>query len=95
MMPTKPKTHGQTTGPKQENRESACKRGYDRRWRHYAKCFLLQPENVLCAVPGCNQPATVADHIIPHRGNVELFWAAENHQGMCRKHHSEKTGRGE
>jgi 5-methylcytosine-specific restriction protein A len=35
--------------------------------------------------------AIVVDHIIPHRGNKELFWNRENWQPLCRPHHDRKT----
>ena len=39
-------------------------------------------------------PATVVDHIIPHRGDRKLFWDESNWQSLCERHHNEKTGRG-
>jgi 5-methylcytosine-specific restriction protein A len=36
-------------------------------------------------------PATVCDHIVPHKGDERLFWAEENWQSLCFHHHSEKT----
>ena len=53
--------------------------------------------------PWCNlalmrgefEPATEVDHIIPHRGNRELFWDQNNWQSICKKEHSAKTMRGE
>lgn len=35
--------------------------------------------------------ATVADHIIPHRGNRRLFWDRNNLQSLCGVHHNDKT----
>jgi 5-methylcytosine-specific restriction protein A len=37
--------------------------------------------------------ATELDHIIPHKGNNELFWDESNHQGLCKHHHSLKTAK--
>lgn len=37
--------------------------------------------------------ATVVDHIIPHRGNEELFWDEDNWQGLCKRCHDRKTWR--
>ena len=35
--------------------------------------------------------ANVVDHIQSHRGDMELFWDASNHQPLCKRHHdSEK-----
>jgi 5-methylcytosine-specific restriction protein A len=40
-------------------------------------------------------PATVVDHIIPHRGDPVLFWDRKgNWQGLCAPHHNKKTGEG-
>jgi 5-methylcytosine-specific restriction endonuclease McrA len=36
-------------------------------------------------------PATLTDHKIPHRGNLQLFWDEKNFQGLCRPCHSVKT----
>lgn len=42
----------------------------------------------------CGRPATVTDHIVPHRGNWELFVGGKDYanlQGLCNRHHSQKT----
>jgi len=44
----------------------------------------------------CNRPATEIDHVIPHKGNWDLFVGGvdySNLQGLCHAHHSEKTAR--
>ncbi len=48
----------------------------------------------LCAV--CKQenrltPATVADHITPHKGDYRLFHNASNLQSLCKQCHDRKT----
>lgn len=69
---------------------------YDRRWRRSRKLYLdKHPLCVECARAGKVTPATVVDHIIPHRGDIELFWDVDNWQALCTKCHNEKTGRGE
>ena len=35
--------------------------------------------------------ATVADHIIPHKGNAALFWDNGNLQSLCEYHHGLKS----
>lgn len=35
--------------------------------------------------------ATEVDHIIPHRGDQQLFWDTNNWQGLCKPCHSRKT----
>ncbi len=68
---------------------NSAQRGYDRRWRKYRLHFLRL--NPLCVE--CGAAATVVDHIIPHRGKYELFWAYDNHQPLCVRCHTKKTGR--
>ncbi len=72
-------------------------RGYTSRWRRFAKNYLNRnPLCVHCRKSGRVTPATEVDHIIPHRGDQELFWDTENNlQGLCKECHSRKTGRGE
>jgi 5-methylcytosine-specific restriction protein A len=62
-------------------------------WKNLRLWFLSQGENSICAVPGCNQPATDVDHKIPHKGNWALFMDRNNLSGLCKKHHSEKTSK--
>ncbi|MFI5410153.1 HNH endonuclease signature motif containing protein [Kaistia sp. UC242_56] len=42
----------------------------------------------MCQAQGRAAPATVVDHIRPHRGDAELFWNADNWQSLCAHHHS-------
>ena len=37
------------------------------------------------------EPATVVDHITPHKGDMVKFWDESNHQGLCKRHHDTKT----
>lgn len=70
-------------------------RGYDARWRKARALFLRQ--NPLCAEcrrNGALTPATVVDHIIPHRGDAALFWDQQNWQPLCAACHNGKTGHG-
>ena len=39
-------------------------------------------------------PATVVDHIVPHRGDHALFWDEQNWQPLCKSCHDKKTGGG-
>lgn len=49
-----------------------------------------------CLVEGGRYvPTTDVDHIVPHRGDLRLFWLQSNLQALCHAHHSRKTGRGE
>ena len=76
-------------------RENATARGYDGRWRVARLRFLKR--NPLCAAcmqEGRLSPATVVDHITPHRGDETLFWEESNWQPMCKPCHDRKTGTG-
>lgn len=58
-----------------------------RRLRHW---FLMR--HPMCAM--CiHEPATILDHITPHRGIAFLFWHQPNWQGLCVHCHGIKTAR--
>jgi 5-methylcytosine-specific restriction endonuclease McrA len=40
-------------------------------------------------------PATVVDHIKPHRGDQNLFWEETNWQTLCQRHHDRDKQREE
>lgn len=76
-------------------RESATQRGYDARWRRARVLFLRQHSLcVQCLQENRLTPATVVDHIIPHRGDDKLFWDQGNLQAICKTCHDIKTGSG-
>jgi len=76
-------------------RGGADARGYDARWRKARAAFLQKhPLCRQCLREGRLTPATVVDHILPHRGNQELFWDEKNWQALCRTCHDRKTGSG-
>lgn len=59
------------------------------RWRHTRRRVLS--EQPLCAIEGCGEIATDVDHIVPlPRGDA---YALANLQGLCARHHGEKTRR--
>ena len=47
-----------------------------------------------CAKAGRIEPWTDLDHIVPHRGDLRLFWDVRNLQGLCASHHAAKTATG-
>ena len=76
-------------------RGSAAERGYDVKWRRARKRFLQRhPLCAGCLSRGVLTPATVVDHIVPHRGDPKLFWDETNWQPLCKRCHDQKTGRG-
>ena len=75
-----------------KTRQSSSKRGYGRRWSKYRLAFLRDnPLCISCNEIGLIEPATDVDHIIPHKGDMDLFWDPDNHQGLCKSCHSRKT----
>ena len=78
---------------KQPDRPSAAKRGYNSKWRRLSKVYLRKhPMCVRCLQQGRYVPATVVDHIIPHRGTPALMWDESNWQALCKPCHDKKTG---
>ena len=69
--------------------KSSTQRGYGYRWQKARERFLKKnPLCVYCQKNGRAEPANVVDHIIPHRGNQELFWRESNWQALCSSCHS-------
>ncbi len=77
---------------KQPDRPSSAKRGYNSKWRKLSKQYLRKhPMCVCCMAEGRFVPATVVDHIIPHRGDDTLMWNQDNWQALCKPCHDKKT----
>ena len=75
-----------------DHRLSASQRGYDVRWRSARELFLdNEPLCRNCTLKDIITGADVVDHIIPHRGDHELFWDQTNWQPLCYSCHSIKT----
>jgi 5-methylcytosine-specific restriction protein A len=69
--------------------EKTAARGYNESWRRMRKHFLRQPENVCCKL--CGGPAAVVDHVVPHRGDRQLFHDRANWQPLCVTCHGRKS----
>ncbi len=73
---------------------SAYRRGYGKKWEAARKRYLAShPLCVECQKEGRYVQATDVDHIIPHRGDMALFWDEGNWQALCHSCHSIKTNR--
>lgn len=73
-------------------RESAGKRGYNKKWQKARARYLKEhPLCAECLRNGRAVTATVVDHIKPHRGDPILFWDEENWQSLCKPCHDKKT----
>lgn len=69
-----------------QQRPSARERGYDSKWDKERAAYLVAHPR--CSHPDCTAPATIVDHVIPHRGDRKLFWRRSNWQPLCAHHHS-------
>lgn len=81
-----------------KSRFNAHQRGYTREWRKVSRAFLQANPvcsgfDSLCEERGLVRPSTEVDHVIPHRGNMRLFWDQTNWQGLCHTCHCRKTAR--
>ncbi len=77
-------------------RGTASNRGYGARWQKARKQYLKA--HPLCECEDCKENklikvATVVDHIIPHKGNMTLFWDRTNWQTMTKTCHDRKTAK--
>ena len=78
--------------PLHPDRSSAAKRGYGSKWQRVSKAYLRKhPLCVKCQAQGRYVQATVVDHIVPHRGDKNLFWNESNWQALCKSCHDRKT----
>ena len=67
-------------------------RGYDNRWLKASKEFAREfPLCANCEKKGIIKLGQCTDHIVPHKGDVELFWDRSNWQRLCNVCHGEKT----
>jgi len=82
----------------QEARERSRQRDRDVAWRKLYKTArwqrlrwkVIEEAHFTCSMCGRlegNTRELVADHIIPHKGNEELFWDRGNLQCLCRHCH--------
>lgn len=74
-------------------RPNANARGYTNKWRQYSKARLVKhPLCRACERNGRTVLAEVTDHIVPHRGDMKLFWDKTNHQSLCLACNTRKEG---
>ena len=70
-------------------RGTAHQRGYGYKWQKARKAWLRKhPLCVMCEKRGYVVLADVVDHIVPHRGDMKLFWDTNNWQGLCFTDHN-------
>lgn len=85
---------------KEINREYNCSnRPYKKlynssRWQDLRR-YVLNKQSlcVECLKNNRITPATVVDHIKPHKGNEDLFYDINNLQSLCKSCHDRKTAK--
>jgi 5-methylcytosine-specific restriction protein A len=101
-LPSKPSVHrppgfrsaAEVKRELDRKRLSAARRGYGPRWRRARAAFLARhPLCAACRTQGRVVPATVVDHVMPHRGDQTLFWDEANWAPACKPCHDAKTAR--
>ncbi len=65
-------------------RPTARERGYTHEWEREKRAFLEDYP----ACRRCGRPATLVDHIKPHKGDKRLFWDRANWQPLCAPCHN-------
>ncbi|MBN1807198.1 MAG: HNH endonuclease [Sedimentisphaerales bacterium] len=79
---------------RRDNRPSAARRGYGRRWQRLRLRFLkANPLCEDCASQGITTAATEVDHKIPHNGDPKLLYDWDNLSSKCKSCHSRKTAK--
>lgn len=93
-MPTRPKRLERKKDKVKQHlpRENANARGYTYRWQKASAGWLrAHPLCVHCDAKGLVVAASEVDHVIPHKGDMKLFWDPRNWQSLCHTCHSTKT----
>lgn len=86
--------HGHAERMAEQRRASSADRGYDSEWRKLRASHLAgSPLCVHCERQGRTTPATVVDHIEPHKGDRAKFTDRANLQSLCARCHNRKTAR--
>ena len=77
-----------------KQRGTRTERGYNNRWLRAREAWLnVHPLCECCKAEGRVTSGVVVDHIIPHKGDMILFWDRTNWQTLCIPCHNTKTAR--
>ena len=65
-------------------RGTAASRGYGHKWQKARAGYLMRhPLCVCCLANGRTTIARVVDHVVPHEGDMAVFWRSEDWQALC------------
>ena len=101
MMPRTHKPIGSLTEQERNaaryaRRSKAIARLYNWNWRRARHVYLIEhPLCCYCQREDRLRPASVVDHITPHRGDDALFWNPDNWQPLCAPCHDSAKQREE
>lgn len=73
-------------------RGNTTQRGYGWRWQRARAAHLRKEPLCKVCLPQV-VAARAVDHIVPHRGDMTLFWDRNNWQSLCVSCHNAKTAR--
>jgi 5-methylcytosine-specific restriction enzyme A len=77
-------TRQQSREQHDQRRGTATSRGYGVEWQRARLQHLsVNPLCVCCLANGVVEPATMVDHVIPHKGNMNVFWNSADWQSLC------------
>jgi 5-methylcytosine-specific restriction protein A len=95
MMPSKPPKLKPAASTRSRRSTTRWQHLYaSHRWRRASERFRASPEGALCIdcrARGVITPSAITDHIVPHCGNLDLFWDPRNFAPRCWGCHSAKT----
>lgn len=73
---------------------TTAQRGYGGKWQRARLGYLAKhPLCMMCEAENRVTAANVVDHIVPHRGNMTVFWDTTNWQPLCTPCHNAKTAK--
>lgn len=90
FRPKRQRSARQANAEHDRHRGSARERGYGAAWDRASAAFkCAHPLCLGCQAIGRIEPATVTDHVKPHRGDMAVFWDSSLWQPACDWHHNE------
>lgn len=82
--------------PKKDNSFAPCRKYHNlynsSQWIKIRLSWLRKnPLCVECLKEGKSVLATIVDHVIAHKGDINTFYDVTNLQSLCKEHHDKKT----
>lgn len=67
-----------------QRRGTSASRGYGHKWQKARKAYLAKhPLCVCCQANGRIVGAEMVDHVVPHGGDMTVFWRSQDWQALC------------